>query len=62
MCFYQTDKYSLKVCTTYSGKISIEHIIIFLSKYISKGAVDLKILPDAGNNPSNPYVQRKQNK
>ncbi len=24
-----------------AGKISIEHVTIFLSKYISKGAVDL---------------------
>ncbi len=36
------------------GKISIEHVTIFLSKYISKGAVDLKFSPNAGNNPSNP--------
>ncbi len=45
-----------------AGKISIEHVTIFLSKYISKGAVDLKFSPDVGNNPSNPYIQRKQNK
>ncbi len=45
-----------------AGKISIEHITIFLSKYISKGAVDLKFSPDVSNNPSNPYIQRKQNK
>ncbi len=35
---------------------------MFLSKYISKGAVDMKISPDVGNNPSNPYIQIKQNK
>ncbi len=35
-----------------AGKISIEHVTIFLSKYISKGAVDLKFSPDVGNNPS----------
>ncbi len=45
-----------------AGKISIEHVTIFLSKYISKGVVDLKCSPDVGNNPSNPYIQRKQNK
>ncbi len=44
------------------GKISIEHVTIFLSKYISKGAVDMKCSPDVGNNPSNPYTQTKQNK
>ncbi len=44
------------------GKICIEHVTIFLSKYISKGAVDLKFSPDDGNNPSNAYIQRKQNK
>ncbi len=43
-----------------AGKISIEHVTIFLSKYISKGAVDLKFSPDVGNNPSNLYIQTKQ--
>ncbi len=43
-----------------AGKISIEHVNIFLSKYISKGAVDLKFSPDVGNNPNNSYIQRKQ--
>ncbi len=45
-----------------AGKISNEHITIFLSKYLFKGAVDLKFSPDVGNNPSNPYIQRKHNK
>ncbi len=45
-----------------AGKISIEHVTMFLSKYISKGAVDMKFSPDVGNNPSNPYIQMKQNK
>ncbi len=45
-----------------AGKINIEHVTIFLSKYISKGAADLEFSPDVGNNPSNPYIQRKQNK
>ncbi len=45
-----------------AAKISIEHVTIFRSKYISKGAVDIKFSPDVGNNPSNPYIQRKQNK
>ncbi len=35
-----------------AGKISIEHITMFLSKYISKGAVDLKVSPDVGSNQS----------
>ncbi len=37
-----------------AGKISIEHVTIFLSIYICKGAVDIKCSPDVGNNPSNP--------
>ncbi len=45
-----------------AGKISIEHVTTFLNKYISKGAVDMKFSPDVGNNPSNLYIQRKQNK
>ncbi len=36
-----------------AGEISIEHVTIF------KGAVDLEFSPDVGNNPSNPYIQRK---
>ncbi len=44
------------------GKISIEHITIFPSKCISKCAVDMTFSPDVSNNPSNPYIQRKQNK
>ncbi len=43
------------------GKISIECITIFLSKYISKGAVDMKFSPDDDDNPNNPYIQIKQN-
>ncbi len=45
-----------------AGKISIEHVTIFLSKYIPKSAVDMKFSPGVGNNPSNPYIQWKQNK
>ncbi len=41
--------------------MSIEHVTIILSKYISKGAVDMQFSPDVGNNPSNPCIQRKQN-
>ncbi len=37
-----------------AGKISIEHVTIFPSKYISKGAVDMEFSPDVGNNQSNP--------
>ncbi len=50
------------VHTPTAGKISIERVTIFLSKYISKGAVDMIFSPDVGNNPSNPYMQIKQNK
>ncbi len=39
----------------YMGKISIQHVTIFLSKYISKGAVDITFSPDVGNKPSNPF-------
>ena len=42
--------------------ISIEHITLFLSKYISKGAIDMKLSPDVSNNSSNPHIQRNQNK
>ncbi len=35
-----------------ASKISIEHVTIFLSKYVSKSAVDMKCSPDVGNNPS----------
>ncbi len=31
-----------------AGKISTEHVTIFLSKYISKGAVDMTFSPDVG--------------
>ncbi len=45
-----------------NDQISIEHITIFLSRYIYKDAVDLKCSPDVGNNPiNNPYIQIKQN-
>ncbi len=43
-----------------AGKISIEHVTIFLSKYITKGAVDMKFSPGVNNNPSNPYILIKQ--
>ena len=32
-----------------AGKISIEHVAILLSKYISRGAIDMKFSPDVGN-------------
>ena len=44
-----------------AGKISIEHVNIFLSKYISDGAIDMKLSPDVGNNPNNPHIQINQN-
>ncbi len=45
-----------------AGKISFEHITIFPSKYISKGAVDMIFSPDVDNNPSSSYIQIQQNK
>ncbi len=45
-----------------AAKISFEHVTIFLSKYISKGAADMKFSPDVGNNPRKQYIQLKQNK
>ena len=53
-------KYTIYNIIYTAGKISIEHVTIFLSKNISKGAIDMKFSPDVGNNPSNPYIQRKQ--
>ncbi len=44
-----------------AGKISNGRITIFLSKFISKDAVDTKVSRDVGKNPNNPYMQRKQN-
>jgi len=38
-----------------AGKISTEHVTIFLSKYISKDAVDMKFSPDV-DNPSNRFI------
>lgn len=37
-------------------KIRIEHVIIFLTKHISKGAVNLNFLSNVGNKQINPYV------
>ena len=49
-------------CIYTAGKISMEHVTIFLSKYISKGAIDTTFSPDVGNNPRNPHIQRHPNK
>jgi len=32
------------------GKQSIEHVTIYLSKYISKGVIGMKFRQDVGNN------------
>ena len=32
-------------------KISIEHVIVVLTKYISKCACEMKLSPDVGHNP-----------
>ncbi len=39
----------------------VKNVTIFLSKYISKGAVDMKFSPDVGNIRTHTYIQRKQN-
>ncbi len=48
------------IVASYSGSNNIEHLTMYLSKYISKGAVDLIFSPGVGNNPSYPYIQTKQ--
>lgn len=42
-----------------AGKISIQHVNIFLRKRIFKGAVDLKFSPVVGNNQRNTHTHRK---
>lgn len=42
------------------GKISIEHITYFWSKYFSKGSVGMTFSPEFSNNPVNPHMQRNQ--
>lgn len=42
------------------GKISIEHVTYFSSKYISKDAVDMEFSPDVDNNQFNPHMQINQ--
>ena len=48
------------MCAYTAGKLSIEHVTIFLSKYISKDAIDMIFSPDVGNNRSNPYIKRNK--
>ncbi len=50
------------VCIIYTQRVNFEHVTIFLSKYISKGAVDMKFSPDVGNKQPMQSIQRKQNK
>lgn len=52
----------MKTVTNPAGKISIEHVTIFLSKHISKGTTDMKFSPDVGNNPViHTYKETKTN-
>lgn len=51
-------KYSIILNT--AGKISFEHVTSFLSRCISKCAIEMNFSPDVGNNPSNPNKQRNQ--
>ncbi len=46
------------VCVCAAGKINIEYITIFLSKYISQGTFDIKFSPEFGIIS----MHRKQNK
>lgn len=39
------------------GKMRIQLLTSFLSKYIHVGAVGTEFLPDVKNNPSNPHTQ-----
>ncbi len=54
----KTNKIELKVLriktVVKQVKSSIEHVGVFLSKDISKGAVDMKFSPDVDNNVTNP--------
>lgn len=49
----------IRMCKAFLEKI-IEHIGKFLSKYISKGDIDMKCSPNVGNKPSNPHMQGNQ--
>ena len=50
------------LCTIHTaGKIRIEHVTIFLSKYILKGSIDMTFSPDVGNNPGNPKKPKQIN-
>lgn len=51
-------KYSIILNT--AGKISFKHVTSFLSRCISKCAIEMNFSPDVGNNPSNPHMQRNQ--
>lgn len=42
------------------GEIIIERVTNLLTKYISKGTIEVKFSPDVGNNPSNSYMQRNE--
>lgn len=42
------------------GKISIEHVTNFLSKYFPKGPFDMKFSPNVGKNQSNPHMRSNQ--
>jgi len=48
----------LYICIYTAGKISIEHVTIVPDKYVSKGAVDMKLAPDVDDNPSNPCIKK----
>ena len=41
-----------------AGKMSIEHVTVFLSKCISEDAIDMKCSPDAEKDPHNPHMER----
>lgn len=48
-----------KCCYVQRVKINIEHVTIVLSKYICKGAIDLKHSPDVANSLRNPHTRKE---
>ncbi len=56
-----TSPFQVERNTITAGKISIWHISIFISKGISKWAIDTKFPPDVAIKPNIEFIQRNQN-
>ena len=55
-------KYTIYNIIYTAGKISIEHVTIFLSNNISKGAIDMTFSPDVGTTQViNTYTETNTN-